>query len=1073
MNLNLPVRAAIALLALGLCAPAQMIRGSFTGVVTDPTGGAMPDVTVKAKNIATGADRTVITNDAGVYRMVGVEPGAYRLEFQKPGFETYSVSRVELNTGAEVTLNPSLVVGATSTVIEVVEPPVGVELARSSATIERTFQSKFVNDIPLTGATRDVNQLALLAPTAARGPGSTGVSANGQRARNNNFMLDGVDNNDPSITVSNLRVIPEGVDQFQIQTSPYSAEFGRSSGAQISVVTKSGGNTFHGSVFDYYRANWMEPVNLLNKRAGLTATPRFNQNQAGGSLGGRIIRDKTFFFALIETNRRREAPDARNSTNATIPTQAGYAALANLPLGTDQPTASRQAALSGLSFLPQIYALNPGYTNLRTTAVNGVNIPIGTINIPLANPYNFWYAIGRVDHRLGDKHSLSYRYLIDDRNQPDVISNLQFGSLFSGAQVIRRQNHAVSDTWTVNSRMVNEFRFAYIKGQLDFPENDPKTPTSGISGFFTVGGASNFPQGRTQNQYQFQDTVTYNLGRHSLRFGFNYSYLKLLNISAFDSKGTYTFDNFADFLNNRPATLAVALNTASFDARQHQQAYFFQDDFKLRNNLTLNLGLRYETANLPFGAFGASDSESLSAGVPGLAKNDRNNWAPRLGFAYSPSSESGFLGKLLGKDRTVVRGGYGMTYDYLFFNILTVTASNYPRVKTSTLDRSSLANAWPSIRTGAAPNFDPRLAYVNAPVNLQSPTAHIWSLSVQRQFGKGYVLELGHAGTRSYYGIRQGQTNPGVLTADQAALVRSTNNANAIPGLPGVTAAVNPAASRRLNPLWGARTTIESTAKGFYSSGYVRFDRRLSNGLLFGGNYTYSANLSDNDESLGVGDITNSSPQVPQDYNNYRNEWSRSVFDRPHRLVAYWSYDVPWIKNSASWNRVAKQAFGGWQVSGFWDIQSGQPFTIRTGVDTFGIGTAASARPNVNPSGAFTKDAIEGNLRTFIMPVNGTGLLTTSLNSATNIPLANSSTQFGNLGRNTFRGPIFSNWNAGVFKNVAVSERLKVQFRTDFINAFNTRNFGNPVATMNSPIFGTNTTNPGNRTMLMSLKVLF
>ncbi len=1061
------------LLILGVSASAQITRGSFTGVVSDSSGSVIPGVIVKARNLQTGAEREVETNDAGVYRLVGIDPGAYRVEMRKDGFEAYVVGRVEVNTGAEVTLNHSMKIGTAATVVEVTEPPVGVELSRSSATIERTFQSKFVNEIPLTGATRDVNQLALIAPTAARGPASTGISANGQRARNNNFMLDGVDNNDPSITVSNLRIIPEAIDQFQVQTSPYSAEFGRSSGAQISAITKSGGNQYHGSVFDYYRANWMEPVNLINQRAGLKETPRFNQNQAGGSIGGRIIKDRTFFFALIETNRRREAPDGRNSTSATIPTQTGFAALTSVPLADGQTTASRQAALNGIGFLNQIYSLNPNYTNTRNVAVNGVNVQVGTINIPLANPSDFWYGVGKIDHRLTDKHQLSYRYIIDDRTQPDVISNLQFGSLFSGAQTIRRQNHAASDTWSVNSKIVNEFRFAYVKSALDFPENDPKTPTSAIAGFFTVGGASNFPQGRKQDQFQFQDTVTYNLGKHSLRMGVNYSYLKLLNTSAFDSKGTYTFDNLADFVNNRPATLAVALNVASFDARQHQQAYFFQDDFKIARNLTLNLGLRYETANMPFGAFGATDAQSLGAGVPGAVNSDRNNWAPRFGFAYSPSASSGIMGKLLGQDRTVIRGGYGMTYDYLFFNILTVTASNYPRVKTSTLDRNALVNAWPGILTGAAPNFDPRLAYVNAPTDLQSPTSHIWSLAIQRQLGKGYILEIGHSGSHSYNGIRQGQLNPGILTADQAAAVRAANNANAIPGLPGVTAAVNPLASRRLNPAWGARTTIESTAKAFYAAGYIKFDKRFSNGLLFGGNYTYSGNFSDNDESLGVADITGSSPQVPQNFFDYRNEFSRSVFDRPQRFVAYWSYEVPWIKSSASWNRVGKQVFGGWQISGIFDAQSGQPFTIRTGVDTFGIGTAASARPNVNLGGAFTGDPVSGDLRTFTTPINGTGLYTTTLNTVTGIPLANSSTQFGNLGRNTLRGPKFLNWNAAAFKNIALTERWKLQFRTDFINAFNNYNFTNPVATMSSPIFGTNTSNPGNRTMLMSLKVLF
>ncbi len=1067
------VRALCVFLLIGGSSVAQMTRGSFTGTVTDASGSVTPNVIIRVKNLATGLEREAVTNEAGVYRIIGVEPGEYRLEFRKDGFETFVAARVQVNTGAEATLNPSLAVGTASTVIEVVEPPVGVELSKSSATLERTFQAKFVVEAPLTGALRDVNQLALTAPTATRGPGSTGIAANGQRARNNSFMVDGVDNNDPSVTIANLRIIPEAVDQFQVQTSPYSAEFGRSSGAQISVITKGGGNQFHGSAFDYYRANWMEPVNLLNQRAGLTATPRFNHNQAGGSLGGPVIKNRTFFFALIEANRRREAADARNSTSATVPTQAGFQALSTVPLGTDQTTQSRQAVLGGLSFLNQIYALNPGYTNQRNVVVNTISIPVGTINIPLANPSNYWYGVARIDHRLTDSHQLSYRYLIDDRIQPDVASNLQFGSIFSGGQAIRRQNHMASDTWTVNSRAVNEFRFAYVKSELDFPENDPKTPTTTIAGLFTIGGLSNFPQGRVQNQYQLQDTFTYNVGRHSIRTGFNYSFLKLLNISAFNSKGVYGFDNFPDYINNRAASLAVALDVASFEARQHQQAYFMQDDFKLRKNLTLNLGLRYETSNIPFGAFGATDAQSLAAGVPGLARNDRNNWAPRFGFAYSPSASNGFLGKLLGQDRTVIRGGYGMTYDYLFFNILTVTGNNFPRVRTANVDRNTLPNAWPSLRTGAAPGFDPRLAYVNAPENLQSPTAHIWSLTIQRQLGQGNILELGYSGSRSYHGVRQGQLNPGVLTEAQAQRVRDENNANIIDGLPGVTAAVNPLPSRRRNPLWGARTTIETTANGLYNAGFVRFDKRFSHGLLFGGNYTFSGNFSDNDESLGVGDITNSSPQVPQNYNNYRSENSRSVFDRPHRAVVYWNYEIPWLKNSAAWNKVGKQVFGGWQVNGIFDTQSGQPFTIRTGVDTNGIGTSAPARPNLNASGIFIQDPVSNDLRTFTSPVNGTGRYTTTLNTNTNLPLANSSTVFGNLGRNTLRGPIFLQWNMTVIKNIKVSERWKVQFRTDLLNTFNNYNFTNPVATLNSPIFGTNTSNPGNRSLLMSVKVLF
>lgn len=1041
----------------------QLTRGSLTGTVADASGAVVPGVRVRATHTTTNVTRETSSNDAGVYRVPGMDPGIYLVEFSKDGFDSQKVSAVEIKTAQEVTINPELRVGSASTAVEVTDSVAGVELAKSSATIERTFQDKVFAKMPFLtpGANvRDLTQIALLAPTAARGTGSSGISVNGQRARNNNFMIDGIDNNDPAVTIAAIRVIPEAISEFQVQSSPYSAEFGRASGGQISMVTKTGTNSLHGEVFDYYRANVLDAMNLLNKRAGLTATPRYVNHQAGGSLSGPVIRDRTFFFGLIEANRFRQAPDARNATATVIPTAAGYEMLRNAPLGPDQPVESRQAILNSIRFLEKVYGWNPTFTNPRSVNVNGATIPMGTIQVPLASNANLWYAVGRVDHALSSRDTLNYRYLMDDRNQPNTASNLRFGEIFSGDGLTRRQNHMFSHTRTQSARLVNEIRYSVSLNSIIASEHDPKSSTVGIGGAFTFGGLTTFPNGRDQSQFQLQDTMTYTRGRHSLRFGGSVSRIKLFNEAAFDSKGTWAFDSLQDFLNNRATSLRIALDVASFDARQWMQAYFVQDDFKATRNLTFNLGLRYETFTMPFGAFGATDPVIRAAGVPGLARQDFNNWAPRVGFAYAP-----------GGGRTVIRGGAGITYDYLFFNVHIVTAGNYPRVRTAVLDRP--VNLYPRLQTGIAPGFDPRLFFGNAPENFPAPTANIWSLSIQRQLSRDYIAELGYTGNRSYHGFRQGEGNPGTLTEAQAAQVRATNNPAIIPGLPGITQADGGPPSRRVVPAWGSRVLAETTGKGEYHALFLKFDKRFSRGLLLGANYTWSANFSDSDEFLGVAGLSNLSPQIAQDYRNYRNEWSRSAFDRPQRFAIHWNYQVPWFTRGWTNSTVARHIFSGWQSSGFYDIQSGQPFTIITGVDTFGFGANGSARPDYNPGGAFTRDPVSGDLRTFRIPIDGSGIVTTQLNSVTRVPLANSRVQVGNLGRNTFRGPIFPNWNLSLGKKFTVTERFNVLFRADFVNAFNQRAFAPPVNIMSSLNFGENTSNPGSRSVLGVLKVQF
>jgi hypothetical protein len=1043
---------------------AQLTRGAVSGVILDSTGAIVRDARVRITSEITNEDRETVTNEVGIYRVVGIEPGIYRVEFSAQGFETKEIHAVRVGPSQEVVMDEILTIRGLTESVVVRESLIVNDFDRATPSVGRNLERSYFEAVPLTAASRDLTRLVLLAPTVARAPGSTEFSANGQRARQNNFLIDGTDNNDLTVTVASAKLIPEGVGEFQVRIMPYFAGYGRNTGAQVLGVTRRGTNSLHGEVWDYYRANWMEPVSLLNKRAGLSATPRFVQNQPGVNLGGPIRQDHTFFFGLLEANRRRDVKDARNGQAAVIPTPAGYATLFTVPLDPGQTLESRQAVLSALDFLPEVFKEVRRYDNLQTQTIKGIPIEMGTVQIPLSNPSNAWYTLLRLDHRLTERDNLSYRYMLDKRFRANIASNLQFGSRFSAASEYTVQNHALSLTRGFTPNLFNEFRFAYSRTNQAFLENDPQSPTVQISGAFTIGGTSSFPQGRVANTFQWQDVGTYLMGRHSLKFGLDIRRNRLFDLAAFHSKGTWTFSSLSDFLLNKASSLRQVVSDSSFDARQTNQFYFFHDDFKVNKELTLNLGLRYEYSGVPFGFFGAANQEIAAAGVPLPARPDRNNWAPRFGFAYSPSSPGGKRESLLGDQQTVFRGGFGMAYDILFYNILTVTANNYPRAIRFDVFQPQTINLFPTLapKANAIPSFNPLASFANVPTDIENPTTTFWSFSIQRHLWTNYLFEIGYSGNRSYHLLRQGERNPALLTTDQAQAVLSGGT------IPGVQ-------QRRVNPNWGLRATIESTALGEYHALFVRFDRSLSRDLLVGGNYTWSANLSDADEALGIRDIVLSTPPVPQDYFNYRNEWSRSAFDVPHRIVFHYLYEIfpPTLQGpgEALWKRI----LGGWQISGFSEWQSGQPFTVRTGVDSGGSGVPGSVaawRPNLNPSGVFSKDPVENNLRTFSTPIDGTGVFVTPL-TQDGLPLANSMPTGGNVGRNTFRGPRYVNWNFSLAKKLPVTERLALQLRADWYNLWNHRNFGNPVAVMSSPAFGTNTTDPEGRTMLIALKLLF
>ena len=1060
------VKLGLALVVATLLSPslhAQLVRGSVSGTVTDPQNVAVTGATITLTDQEKGVVQTTTTNDSGFYRLSGVDPGRYSVQFTKEGFETQKSGGIEVRSGKDTTVDAPLRLGAVSSQVFVTVP--GMELDKTAPSVRLNLPGRVLDEIPLgtsslvPGGARNFARYALFTPGVVRVLYQNETSANGHRGRENNYMVDGVDNNDQTATLPALFIPPEAIQEVDVQAATFSAEYGRSIGAQINVVTKSGTNSYRGELWEFYRGNALEPMSLTSRIAGLQNSPRLVDNQFGGAFGGPILRGKTFFFGMVQGNLQRTGP--RPQSAVTIPTPAGYAALASVPLRsspTAQSPESRQAALDALSFLPEVHNAVQNYESTSTILVNGTSVEMGTFRPVIPTYQNVWNTTMRVDHDFRSTDRLTYRGHVDRRVSPLSTGNLRFGDRFGTDSKWFAQNHFLGYTKTIGTRWVNEARVSYARLYPSFVERDPVTPTSSITGAFQIGSNANFPDQRLERTFQVQNVSTYILSRHSLKFGLDLSRTNLEGNTAPNARGTWSFPNFASFLNSQPTSLTyLATPGGRYQFAQLRQAYFVQDDFKVTRNFTANLGLRYETSSIPLGFFGSTLPEVLNAVGQGPVQPDKNNWGPRVGFAYSPDFRSGFLGTVFGSGKSAIRGGFGVGYDQLFYSLpAQVATQSYPWAVSPQLLNAAAMDLFPTLPP-ATLTLTSTTTLVNIIPDAQNPTSHYWSLSVQRQLRSNYMLELGYNGNRSYHLIRQGQANFGVLPeAKAAAVIAGCTSANLGTCQDPVGFANSPT---RLNTSWGSRILLETTGTGEYHGMYVQFNGRMPFGLRVGVNYTWSANFSDSDEfsndsagSSSAGILDSTSPQ-PQNFNNRRNEWSRSAFDRPHRFTVNYTYEIPGFRSS---NAIVNQAVNGWQLSGFTELQSGQPFTIRLGTDALGSGASATslpARPDYNPGGIMLMDPATNNLRTFSIPLDGTGIVTAPhVTSPTGVItfLKNSMPLGGTLGRNTFRGPGFANFNMSIAKRFSLPGDRQLQLRGDFMNVFNHDNFPNPDGIMSN-----------------------
>jgi hypothetical protein len=1047
---------------------AQSTTGTIQGTVKDKQDAVVPGATVTIRNTQTNATRTVTTEGAGTYRFLNVPVGEYELTVELAGFSKHVRSglTLSLNQDAVVdvriepaTVSESVQVTADAPLLNTTTPEVGVR-----------FDQKRVSEMPVAGTTfRDVFAVALSAPGVSQlGSGQatfasgTNFSSNGMRMRSNNFMIDGQDSNDPSVTgrqqpINNTDIIQE----VRLITNQFAAEFGRAAGSVVNVVTKNGTNSLHGSAFGFFNDESLNARNNLDKAAGLPDAPFREERQWGGTAGGPVVRNKTFFFGSYQrwTNRQLGSGFTLNGA----PTEAGRQVL-------QAQAGNRPQVQALLQFLPAGQtsgtALPPA-----TFTVNGQThtVPLGSLTGSAFLKLDNNQAAARIDHQIRNNHTLTGRYLLNDTPEDSGQGQVTPPGLTS----INNANQHSLNVWlnsVLSQNMSNEFRVAWAHLGTVTNATDPTSESIpsieisglGLTGFnaalnrTAIGLAVNLPQFRHNDTYQFQNMLTYVRGDHLFKAGFDLrsQYVKsfffptIRGLLRYASLQTFV-DDVAEAANiNKPLPGGEEINYY----RWWDQYYFVQDEWRATSNLTLNFGLRYELPGNNIQSLIDLQDRILAAngnnpvyGLQPVPGTDKNNFQPRIGFNWAPVTDtSGVLGMLTGGDKFVLRGGYARTHDYAFLNIALNIVSSFPYV--AAINRSNLSNAFtllqstpPGVPAGQDPNTLTRTVVAD---DFRAPLADQFSLEVQRQLSQNLVLRVGYVGT---FGKDLFQTLDG-------------NPRQQLVGPNGP----------RVDPTRGVIRLRANEAESWYHSLQTGLEKRFSGGISAGLHYTWSKYL---DTASDLFNPSGGEVAVAQDSFDLENDKGRSSYDRPHRLTGNFVWELPWMRDQAG---IVGKILGGWQVSSFFTFQSGAPFTVLNGSDPTGalagidslVGNAI--RPNINTDLELSKMTIPE-----ILAAGGASLFSRLCGGA-NVFAPGCTERVGNVGRNTLRADGIGSVDFGFTKNTRFANGQNIQLRIEMFNATNTRNFGIPEGRVNNVNFLNQWgTDGGNRRIWVALRYTF
>ena len=1049
---------AIALVTLAFAASAfgQTSKGFFVGNITDQNGDVVAGAVVKVTNAATGVTRVTSSNAEGSFRIDAVDPGAYRVEISQPGFKTLTRDGLIISAAQTTSANFLIEVG-TQTEMVVVTTGNDVALQSQDGARVNTLSKREITDLP-TPALNPTSIVFTLPGVVDPGPLAGGFvqgtefSVNGLRPRANNQLIDGLDNNDNSIAGQfYIPALREGYREVTVLQSDYSAEFGRAGGAVVNLVTRSGSNEFHGSAYDVINNSAFNSL-TASQRADGTGKPVVTENTFGFSLGGPIKKDKLFFFGTYQRDLFRSNTDA----TLRVPTAAGFNTLRALfPAGVN-PNLDRYLNIVGNL---------RGQREISSVAIGGgrPDIDFGETTINSAQPLTDDQFLTRVDWTPTQKDSLSFRYVYDR-----LISNNQFptaasgGSPFQGFEIdvpSLVQNFYFNYTRNISTHLVNEARFGYGRFNANFNARDPEALTSGPVFAFTGAGLGQgitsvglpfvFPQGRLFNNYQIQDTLSYVAGNHTLRFGADLNIQRAQQAVPFNSRGALTFagggnfnafGNFVDQFSGRgQGGASIQFGSPVIFPNAFYQNYFVEDSWRVKPNLTLTLGLRYENYGTPFNAipFPAFAGFDKPVETVALQKRDNNNFAPRFSFAYQPH----FWKSLLG-DKTVVRGGFAVNYDFFFNNILSNTAATVPNTFGVTNFGASLpANTNPrglgNFGAGSLPATgtpDPFATINTIPTDLVNPQTYVYNFGIQRELPYSFVADVAYVGSRGTRLFINEQLNPGIGGFD--TLTRAFANRGSVV----------------------ARTNGGDSS---YNSLQARLDRGFSNGLLLRFAYTFSKAIDDVNSEVFA---TTGGSSVGSDPNNRRTDRSLASFDVPHRFVATFIYDLPSFGKSGFTHNV----LGGYSLAGTYRLQSGNvqtPFV--GGIDLNGDGSAFNDRPVIsNPNAPLNTVAFSNLISGVNSPTGFSDVNGNPVNAADVRFLVSESIRTGAAGRNTLRGPKQNRLDLSLTKTIDLgftrleSDRFEVRF--DYFNALNTPQFAPGVGDVTDTTFNDFRFNTGN-----------
>ncbi len=1035
---------------------AQVDTGGISGVVTDRSASTIPDAKVRITQPATNFSTEVKTNQSGFYSAPSLRPGSYQVTVTKEGFRAERTKEFEVRVQDRVELNFQLEIGTTSS--EIVVSASAPLLESETSSLGQVVEEKTVNELPLNG--RNFIQLATLGagtlPSTRTAERDNFVS-NGARAIQNSYLLDGVDNKNRIMgfdksSAQIVQPIIDAIQEFKVQTSTFSAEFGQAAGGVVNVTMKSGTNSFHGNVFEFLRNSQMDATPFFQP-AG-TAKPLFIQNQYGATFGGRIIKDRTFFFGSWQSSREvNAAPQV-----ASVPTPSMLQGIfskavkdplskLNFPANTIpknrwDPVSTKLLSLYPLPTLPG-EVKNFSYNPKERVSGDAVNL--------------------RIDHRLGAKDYLFGRYS-QNTGENRLPTALPDPAQQSGHTNPTGRSLVLSETRNVTPSMLNEFRFGYvfthIIQDLDSPRlfdqygiigalNEPKIkglPLFNINSETGLGtqapgstpisatGSGNFPSEKNGKIFTLLDNFSWVRGTHTLKFGVDlqrvtmYVYATNSARPTFTFNGSYTGVGLGDFLLGYVQNSGTSQQQIDTIKQGVYQAYV-QDDWKISKKLTLNIGLRYELPT-PFTEVHGKQSNYIFEQGPcylqvitvadrgkcglgeALVRTDKNNFAPRIGLAYQATP------------KLVIRSGFGVFFgrdeDIGITNRL---PNNPPFITSATFTGDQTTPAF-LFKDGIPANA---LSLASAagdlrafPLNFSTPYVIQWNLNVQRELPRGLLAQLAYTGSEAH-------KMPEVFNINQP-----------FPGTGDLNA-------RRPYKGYAVINYYAPLVNSNYNALLGKLERRFSSGFTLLASYTYGHSIDDGKSGNDQND------PAPQDVRNLAAQRGSSSYDVRHRFVASGFYQLPFGKGPGAVNQLIR----GWQLSGIFSKQTGQPFTITQNNDPSGTGT--TARPYRIADGSLPADQRSVN-RWFD---------TSAFQTVTCVC-------FGNSGRSILRSDGLFNMDAGISREFRFAERYRVQFRAEAFNIMNHPTLGLPATAIGAAGVGTIGSVIGNeRQLQMALKLYF